>query len=105
MKNATECAKKLIALRQRLPEVEPPDLPDQDDPVAVLVLSFLMWESSTAGALAAYQRLREQIVDFNDLRVCMPHEAADYIGQNRGPGLERCQRLRATISRARASGT
>ena len=97
MKNASECAKNLTALRKTLPAPEAPACADQDDPIAVLVLSFLMWESSTDKAMAAYQRLLESVADFNDLRVCMPHETAGYLGARYPRVTERSERLRASL--------
>ena len=58
MKNANVAAKKLTALLRKLgPGKAPADLPDPSDSIAVLVMSFLLWESSTDKALAAYARM------------------------------------------------
>ena len=97
MKNANECAKKLTRLLRKLPAVAPPELPDADDPVAVLVLSFLMAESSTSRAIVAYSKLRDRVVDFNDLRVSMAHELAGYLGTRYPMALERSERVRSTL--------
>jgi endonuclease III len=97
VKNANACAMKLTKLLKGLPDVEPPQFPDGDDPVAVLVLSFLMAESSTDRAVTAYGRLRSRVVDFNDLRVSMGHEMAGYLGSRYPMSLERCERLRSTL--------
>jgi endonuclease III len=97
VKHANECAIKLTKLLKKLPDAEPPELPDSDDPVAVLVLSFLMAESSTERAVAAYAKLRDRIVDFNDLRVSMGHEMSGYLGSRYPLSLERSERLRATL--------
>jgi endonuclease III len=97
VKNASECAKNLTELLKTLPEGEPPAFAHADDPVAVLVLSSLMWGSSTDKALAAYERLFESVIDFNELRVCMPHETAGYLGTRYPRAMERSERLRATL--------
>ena len=97
MKNANECAKKLTQLLRKLPAADPPEIPDMDDPVAVLVLSFLMAESTTDRAIAAYAKLRARVVDFNDLRVSMAHETAGYLGARYPMAVERCDRLRSTL--------
>lgn len=97
MKNAALCSKKLKALLKKIGKVDAPDFPSPEDPIAVLVMSMLMWESSTEKAMAAYARLMEHVVDFNDLRVCMPHETADIIGARYPRVLDRCQRLRAVL--------
>lgn len=97
MKDAAKSTKQFTTLMKRLGPVEPPEFSDADDPIAVLVLSFLMWESTTDKALTAYAALQRHIVDFNDLRVCMPHEMAELIGARYPRALDRCQRLRATL--------
>jgi hypothetical protein len=56
-----------------------------------------MWESTTDRAEAAYQRILESVVDFNELRVCMPHETVEIIGQRYPLALNRAQRLRAAM--------
>jgi hypothetical protein len=97
VKNASQCAKKLTALLKKLPEGAPPEFPDDDDPVATLVASFLMWESSTAAGRDAYDRITDAIVDFNDLRVTMPVEISEWLGDDSPINVERCQRMRAAL--------
>lgn len=97
MKDAVKSTKQFTTLMKRLGPVEPPEFPDVDDPIAVLVLSFLMWEATTDKAIAAYSALQRHVVDFNDLRVCMPQEIAELIGLRYPRVLDRCQRLRATL--------
>lgn len=89
---------KLTSLVRKLATATPPELPEQDDPIAVLVFSYLLWEASTEQACEAYGRLLEEIVDFNHLRVCLAHEVVAAIGQRYPRALERCQRLRATLN-------
>jgi endonuclease III len=73
-------------------------LPLEDgDPVTVMVMSFLMWESTTVRATAAFKRLMDRVVDYNDLRVSMPHEMVEWVGPRYPLALERCQRLRAAL--------
>jgi hypothetical protein len=57
-----------------------------------------MWESSTPAADAAYEQLMESVVDFNELRVCLPHELVAAIGPRYPRALERCQRLKAVLN-------
>lgn len=97
MKNSTQCAKRLTALLKKLQKPEIPDLPTIDDPIGVLVMSFLMWESTTPKAVIAYNNILSNVVDHNDLRVCMPQETIEFIGQRYPRGLDRCQRLRAVL--------
>ncbi|MCP3902311.1 MAG: hypothetical protein GY715_01635 [Planctomycetes bacterium] len=97
MKNVTACAKNLTALMKKLPEVEPPEFPDSDDPVAVLVQSMLMCETTADKAVAAYRKLLDQVVDYNDLRVTMPPEMASCLGSRYPMAMDRCQRLRTVL--------
>jgi len=97
VKNATQCAKNLTSLLKKLPAVEPPELPVADDPVVVLIQSFLMWEADSTRAGQAFDRIQQRVADYNDLRVSMPHEIADYIGSRYPMAEERARRLRATL--------
>lgn len=110
MKNAAVGAKKLSALLRKIGHVAPPapatplsegedsaDVASKHDPIATLVMSFLLWESSMDKAQAAYERIVESVVDFNDLRVSMPHETVEMIGPRYPLALNRAQRLRAAL--------
>lgn len=114
MKNAAVGAKKLTALMKKIgrkPLPEPVVLPGAEfqeespegatplkhDPVGTLVMSFLMWESTADKAQTAYDRILSSVVDFNDLRVSMPHETVEMIGPRYPLALNRAQRLRATL--------
>ena len=68
-----------------------------DGPVAVLVMSFLMWQATSVKAAAAFDRLSDATVDFNDLRVTLPHEIVDLIGPRYPMALERAERLRTVL--------
>ena len=98
MKNTPDSSKKLNNLLRKLKKQTPPaESNGPVDPIEVLVKSFLIWESTTAKATAAYKRVMDQVVDFNDLRVSMPHELVELIGPRYPMALERCQRLRACL--------
>jgi hypothetical protein len=72
---------------------------DADQPVLNEFLrSFLVWEAGIPVARAAAKRLAEHIVDFNDLRVCLPEDLAGILGDRYPLAAERCQRLRAALS-------
>lgn len=96
MKNPTARAKALTALLKSLDTSEWTQ-PDAGDPIAVLVFSFLLWETSLDRATTAYEKLTQAVVDFNDLRICMPHESVAFIGSNYPRALDRCQRMRASL--------
>ncbi|MHC4080905.1 MAG: HhH-GDP family DNA glycosylase [Planctomycetota bacterium] len=97
MKNPRQSARTLSGLLRKLGKHREP-LPLEDgDPITVMVMSFLMWDSTTARASAAYKRLMDRVVDYNDLRVSMPHELVEWVGPRYPLVLERCQRLRAAL--------
>ena len=79
---------------------ETPLLPDfirPRDPVAVMVHSWLLWEASTDQAEVAMRKLLDAFVDFNEIRVSLPHEKATVIGK-RYPRLEeRLHGIRRTL--------
>lgn len=61
------------------------------------VRSFLLWESTSSKAAAAMKRVEQAVVDFNELRVCMPGELARIIGERYPRAEERARRLRAAL--------
>jgi hypothetical protein len=95
---ASASTARLSALVRKYAAHAPPDFPDIADPVAVLIQSFLLWESSTSLALAAYDRLKTRVVDFNDFRVCLSPEMVDHIGSRYPRAAERCTRLRNALN-------
>jgi endonuclease III len=97
VKNTNACAKKLRSLLEGLETPQTPEFPDSSDPIATLILSFFMWESTTERAIACYDRLRSHTVSFNDLRVSMPHEMVEWLEDDDALNLERAQRLRAVL--------
>lgn len=95
MKKAADAGRNFSALMKKIGKPAPS--PKQEDAIDVLVMSFLMWESTAAKAKTAYQRIQQRIVDFNDLRVSMPQEIAEFIGSRYPRAEERSQRLRAVL--------
>ncbi len=74
-----------------------PDFVRPRDPVAVMVHSWLLWEASTEQAEAAMRKLLDAFVDYNEIRVSLPHEKASVIGK-RYPRLEeRLHGIRRTL--------
>lgn len=99
-KSSSDPAKALQTFIAKCMKSAPKDdspLPDQDDPVAVLIQSFLMWEASEEKAVAAYAKIRKSFVDFNDLRVSMAPEVAAIIGTRYPAADDRCRRLRSAL--------
>ena len=74
-----------------------PDFVRPRDPVAVLIHSWLLWEASTEQAEVAMRKLLDAFVDYNEIRVSLPHEKATVIGK-RYPRLEeRLHGIRRTL--------
>lgn len=72
---------------------------DTADPaVHQLVYSFLLWESSTERAQAAFVGLHGSLVDYNELRVSFAEDLAKIIGESYPRAEERCARLRACLN-------
>lgn len=100
--------KKLGSLLRRLrseypePHAAPsvqPETPDGfDAAVHELVYSMLLWEASNAQARNALKRIRESVVDYNELRVCIADEVALVLGEKYPLALERSMRLRTTLN-------
>ncbi|MBL9120820.1 MAG: hypothetical protein JNL80_12995 [Phycisphaerae bacterium] len=68
------------------------------DPIATLVYGFLLWESNSAAATQALARFREECVDFNELRVCLPEEIVGMLGSRYPFAEERANRLRRSLN-------
>jgi hypothetical protein len=72
---------------------------DPSEPVlAEFVWSFLLWESTTAKAAAAARRIAAGVVDFNELRVCLPGDTLRMLGERYPRGAERARRLRSALA-------
>ncbi|HYE02537.1 MAG TPA: hypothetical protein VD963_04810 [Phycisphaerales bacterium] len=72
---------------------------EPDQPVlAEFVRSFMVWESTLSAGTAACRKLEKAVVDFNELRVCLPDELVRVIGPRYPLAPERAQRLRAALN-------
>ncbi len=74
-----------------------PESVDAEDGVAVMVHAWLLWESNSEQASAAMEKLLAARVDFNELRVSLPHETASVIGKRYPRIEERLRGLRETL--------
>lgn len=96
-------AKLLRSLEARYepapPPVVTPDTPDAFDALMhQLVYSLLQWEASTGQAKAAMRRLRDAVVDYNELRVCVPDEVTEILGEKYPFAHERALRMRGVLN-------
>lgn len=73
------------------------DQAEPDPTTQQFVYSMLLWESSQSRATAAFGRLRTALVDFNELRVCLPDEIVAILGPRYPRVEERAERLRAAL--------
>lgn len=81
MRGATQCAQRLkkqfSAWRNKLGKVSPPTV---TDPITQLILGVLSRNTPESKARQVLDRLRAQVVDYNELRVIPVHEMVDMIG-------------------------
>lgn len=75
-------------------DVEPPIT---GDPTATLIESFFVWNATVEQADLAMIHLMDVFVDFLELRVALPHEFLEIIGEDYPFALERVIRLRDSM--------
>jgi len=95
VKNESGFARKLNSFLKRLKKsvADPPALIDPIDPIGQLVMGLLEWESTHASAKIAHDRLMDQMVDYNDLRVSHPQEIKAIMGNRYPKADDRIDRL------------
>lgn len=79
------------------PAASPCDIEPGEPLLCEFIRSFMMWESTTAKADAALRRLHEAVVDFNELRICLPDELIRVMGERYPRVEDRAMRLRAAL--------
>jgi hypothetical protein len=103
----TEPAKRFAALVKRLHtahDVSPVDpaqasRPEQANAILwQLVFSILAWECSPTRAANPTGKLHTAVVDYNEMRVCLPDELASMIGDRYPRARERAVRLRSVLN-------
>lgn len=73
---------------------------EPDEPLlGHLLMSLLLWENTTAKAEASLRKLEAAVVDFNELRHCMPDELAKVLGEKTPKVGERSLRLRTALNK------
>jgi hypothetical protein len=106
--SASEHSKEVTALVKRLrgeygaaldcASTTPPTIDPAEPLLGEFVRSFLIWEATTAKAAAAMTRLEQSVVDFNELRVCLPDELTRMMGERYPRVEERSLRMRAALN-------
>lgn len=64
---------------------------------ARMVESFLLWDASLTRAERAMDAIRAELVDLNELRVCLPTEIVGIIGVRYPAARERADRIRSCL--------
>lgn len=91
-------AKHLSSLMKALKAKYQFEPPPERSLVEELILSILLWEANTTKAEASMKRINSAVVDFNELRVCKPHEVESLLGKTYPRVEERAQRIRAALT-------
>lgn len=60
--------------------------------------AFLAWESTGSRAQVALKRIEDSVVDFNELRICLPDELIRLMGDRYPRVEERALRMRASLN-------
>jgi len=96
--------KRLGALLERIDRADPRNvvapaqtLDGADALVHEVVFSMLAWEATRAKAISALKHLSSALVDYNELRVCLPDEVASALGPRYPLVEERSERILAVL--------
>lgn len=102
MKRGTEYAKRIKHLHQQmLKKLGKPQLPEPSDPIHQLMVGILAENASEHKASALFQRICEQMVDLNELRVTPPLELAEMIGTTVSQARDKADRLIRVLNEIR----
>jgi len=71
---------------------------ESNDPLAILLSNYLLWESTVPLAEEALAKLSRLVVDANELRVMLESELIEAIGEKYPFAEERATRLRSTLN-------
>jgi endonuclease III len=102
MKRGSEYARRVKQLHQQmLKKFGPPELPEPTDPIKQLIVGLLAENSSETRAAALFERICEQMVDLNELRVTPPMELAETIGSTVPLAREKSERICRVLNEIR----
>lgn len=94
MKHGGDYAKRLRHLfNQLIRKYGKPALPEPTDPLEQMIIAILSGNTSHHKALVAFRRLREQMVDLNELRVTPVNELARGLGDSLPQADAKAQRI------------
>ncbi len=101
---ASDPTKDIQSLLKKLAKKTPgealvrPAIDDEQPILACFTESFLLWEATSAKAAAAVPKLERAVVDYNELRVCLPDELVEVLGERYPRVEERVMRMRASLN-------
>lgn len=98
MKNSRKHAKQFRELINLLGEQFEIPPSEAVDPIAQLIIGFLMADASSTRANEAFEKIRDRFVDFNDLRSSLPGELVVLIGEDYPQAHPRSARMLATLN-------
>lgn len=71
--------------------------PEAPDLLEAFVFAYLLWEAEQADAERALKRIASAVVDFNELRVCLPEEIVGMVGVRYPRASERAALLKSGL--------
>lgn len=98
MSKQPDPAKKLADLLKKLRPKQGVEAPPATDPLTQLVIAMLQWEATAQLASDALQKILDNVVDLNELRVSQNYEILDIIGHDYPMGEERVLRMREGLN-------
>lgn len=103
MKRGSEYAKRVKQLyHQMARKLGKPQLPELADPLHQLIVGILSENTAESKAASLFKRIREQMVDLNELRVTPPMELAATIGNAVPLAREKAERIIRVLNEIRA---
>ncbi len=98
MKNSRKHAKQFRELVGQLADQFEIPAPHPVDPMAQLIIGFLMADASASLAGQAFDKIRAQYIDYNELRATLPAELVALLGKRYPQAQIRAERLLATLN-------
>lgn len=86
------------AIKKAGPLESDPFFEEERSGIEQLIYAFLLWETTRQRANAAFKRITESFVDYNDLRVARPHDLAESLGKTYPLAEERSVRMLTALN-------
>ena len=98
MKDDSAYAKKFTVLMKKICKAYKSVDVLELEPTTQLIISFMEWNATHAMALETHDALMQQMVDNNDVRVSLPQEIVNCIGEDYPLALERACRMHESLN-------